>query len=504
MEIPFKNKSKLEKAELKILDEYAWKAICNWHKDIQFDTIYRGVNFNHLIRSFLWAKVSRSIRIKLDGIDVSTELKILNNIEKDNPTRFQINKSFLWLRQYIKLIKNKLFLLYFNLKKKLDSSEKRKKVVFVPIYNKNMYSVFKRLTKDNSIRVVSRKSFMSNVIPFRIDQDIKALEKSWAKELFCAVILGLSKREIILSSTDKKILNYQINQLFQQFHDYETELRIIKPDLVYLYGDNFFPFIIYALVAKKMNIPTFMFQHGLDCEHEFLDNAYASHIAVWGEERKLRYEKFSTQIANIKVTGNPQYSHLKIEKDIKIQGDYIIWFTRPHHPEKCYSVSRSPDEGGEILQTICKFLLEHEDEYLIIKPHPRSYMRLYKSFIENSLLSERITIFTGNVVDILPNAKLVISEDSTMGLESLFYGKLLINVHFTKREPVIPYVKYNAAVKAYNSIELLKALESYKTINSQKIQLMNSGRKRMIKDFAGDFDDLEVNRILLFIEEILG
>ena len=37
MEIPYKNKHSLSAKDYELLDDYAWEAICNWHKFIGFN-----------------------------------------------------------------------------------------------------------------------------------------------------------------------------------------------------------------------------------------------------------------------------------------------------------------------------------------------------------------------------------------------------------------------------------------------------------------------------------
>ena len=109
MEIPYKNKHSLSAKDYELLDDYAWEAICNWHKFIGFNPIYRGVDFNHLIRFFLCDKVARAIRFKHELINTKKEIQLVDSFEPI------VVKTVIWriTKKIIFLLKNILYFLSF-------------------------------------------------------------------------------------------------------------------------------------------------------------------------------------------------------------------------------------------------------------------------------------------------------------------------------------------------------------------------------------------------------
>ncbi len=93
-------------------------------------------------------------------------------------------------------------------------------------------------------------------------------------------------------------------------------LRLMRPDTILLPGDNFHPMLECALVARREEIPAIALQHGLDCERYVYDEAYASHLAVWGCARADRYRRSATRAAAIHVTGAPELDHLRVPESI--------------------------------------------------------------------------------------------------------------------------------------------------------------------------------------------
>lgn len=179
-----------------------------------------------------------------------------------------------------------------------------------------------------------------------------------------------------------------------------------------------------------------MLQHGLDCGHYYLDEAYADSIAVWGQARLRRYQRDSKRSPRlIKVTGNPEYKDLRLPNRLDTSGEYWLWMTGAHNLSKSYPLSRDMVcEGIEIFKALMDALVTTPEARLIIKPHHDSNPNLYRQYLTNRKLSDRIEILPSKVrlETLFPKASIVITEDSTSGMDAMFWGKVLVHTHFSQ------------------------------------------------------------------------
>ena len=490
---------KLSKDELENLNKRAWEAISNWANIIQSPPIYQGINISQLISFFLWDKVSRAIRFNHPSINHQVEKKILETNPFNNIA--QLNSELIepW-EGYRSIIRQSIYNSYQRF------FTKKVKKIFLPHYNPRIIEkLYLKLKKEKSWNIIGRGYFPSTIKIYRIKKKIvdKRKYKNDSNIILTAIQNGLDEFGIKLISHDLSVLKQQLTILLAQLEMAHLELTHLKPNLVLLYADNHFPYQAYALLAKKLAIPTLTVQHGLDCEHNYLDKTYSSHMATWGINRKNRYLQSSKPNSVFYITGNPDFDKITVSKKINTKGAYILWTTRPHKPEKCYSVSRSPVEGINIFNAFLDFLEHHPNEILFIKPHPSSFVNLYEERIMLSSVKDRIKIVRKDIIPLMKNAKVVVTEDSTAGLEAMFYGKPIINVHFAATPPVIPYVTYKAALQAFNKLELHLALEQ--TLSGKlDLKELKKNQNKFIKDFAGPMDGKATERVLDLINNILS
>lgn len=239
------------------------------------------------------------------------------------------------------------------------------------------------------------------------------------------------------------------------------------------------------LNAKKLGIPTFTYQHGLDCEHYYLDDCFADYVAVWSECKKRNYELNSRfEPKKYAVVGN----HLQTKKQktltysVDSEQKTIIYITRPHKSIKCYSPSRVYTEGKEILNTILELLASLGNIDVLIKPHPMDEKVLYQNLIKERQLEERVAIVDKPIEEIIKPNSIIITEDSTAGVESLKYSLPCIHVHFANSNPVLPFLKYKAAYLATNALELKAKIKKTLNLSAIELQQMCLGQQKMITD----------------------
>lgn len=327
----------------------------------------------------------------------------------------------------------------------------------------------------------------------------------FAEEMYTAMVRGVAALNVELVEEDRDRLRKQVFEAITQVEAAERELRVLKPDAILVPCDNHPPFMAHVLVARREGIPTVMLQHGLDCEPFVLDYAYADCIAVWGPARADRYRQQSAeQPRRMAVTGAPQYDGRKVPERIEPAGIEWLWLTRPHVPEKCYFPSRRPEEGLDILESLLKTLATVPDATLKIKRHSFDYLDPYREIIDASPVRDRVAFVDGAVMDLIEHAGLVVSEDSTAGMDAMVCGKIVVHAHFAPCAPTLPMVAYGAALPGFSPEELAESLKRAMALTDADRCGMKAAQKRFLTDFAGPLDGNATERFREFVAAVVG
>ena len=490
------------RSDSEALDRRAWEAICNWHQAAGIAVMREGLDHGHLTRCFLWDKVSRAIRQQVDPEGFQLEAALLaqsqSALERSRPaTSKQLSKK--WLLEGLKRPVRPLYTLRDRVRLRLRRRDRP--ILFAPQRHLRLKASLLALSQLPDLMVVVPHDRSPDYsvghptrLPWAAEQEV---DIDYAAELHQSVIQGLRSLKIDLLPQDGKLLNAQILSQLRVIRSVEAELQFVRPQALLMFSDNHHPMQAYVHVAKRMGIPTVLLQHGLDCEHYCLDEAYASAIAAWGEARRKRYQHQSVyQPDQLWVTGNPEFDHLRSPEALDLSGNYWLWVTRPHRPEKCFSPSRSPQEGLDILAALASALKRSPTERLLIKPHPADYADRYQAFVAEQGLGDRIEIVQSSVQSLLAGATCVISEDSTAGLEAMLFGKVVIHAHFAASKPTLPFVQFGAALPGY-SVELLEdSLEKAGHLTAIEQDTLLQGQRQFIQDYAGTCDGQAHQRVL--------
>ena len=270
-------------------------------------------------------------------------------------------------------------------------------------------------------------------------------------------------------------------------------------DGLVLDGDSWLPVSAFAMIAKERNIPVLCIQHGLDCEHWCLDEAFSPYYCVWGPTRKARYvESSDYQPKEIFVTGNPLFDRFSIPKSVSEGGLSWLFLTRPHAPEKCYEPSRYPEEGVAVLRWILKAMRQTPGVSLVIRLHPKDKLDGYLELIaemggfRNIMLSKPSISLYENI----QNADAVFTEDSTSGAEAMLFGKPLVHVSACKAGPVLPLVDYGAALPGTNEAAVEDSVKRLaKGLSIDERQAMHAGQVAFLRDYFGNLDGRAAQRV---------
>ena len=482
--------------EIPELDRYAWDCICRWPEKSGYTPEFQGYDIPHMVRCFLWAPIGRAIRIREGVPSAKIEQDLLqqsiSTIKRFGPIRH----GLICCKNLINSTKNRLVNFFPNRKSVIlwsgSSHDSSKITGFVPLYNPNgpMAAAVACLMAEDDFQIIMPREHalaLNAVYGYpTIRRPYQAFGKAWSHTLLDAIICGLECMDLKLLPLDIDRMRSQFESMAHDLPYAETLLLDIAPDFILVHGDNHPSHHYYVWAAKKHNIPSIMMQHGLDCERFYLDIPYAEFITVWGKEREQRYRPHN-RWTKFFVTGNPRYDSIECAEEIHTDGDYWLWVGRPHSPEKCYAASRTVTEGLDILDALLCALDDTPRSKLVIKPHPYDKTDWYLDRIRSTGMIDRVTLNFSPIIELLKNASIVFSEDSTAGLEAMFFGKPLVHVHMCDSPPVMPFVAYGAALPGFTADDIRQSIRKLETDNKWK-DVMRNGQRYFIKDFAGKMD----------------
>lgn len=478
-------------------DRQAWLAICGWPAETGFDPVREGLDYALLTRWFLWDKVGHTIRRQRDPGEVEFEDAAGPAAAEAVAERVAISESI------------RRTALQARLAARRTLGQRRSLYAPFP-YSRHARILETLLREGASFDVVvpaAHAAAWPGAIPWRFAQpdsnsSMAADEQMFANQLADAMLVGLSAQGIELMDADRTLLRRQAGEQVGHVRQAATVLARLRPDALLVPADNHPPFIDYVLTARKAGIPVVMLQHGLDCERHYLDDSYATHIAVWGAQRAERYRRDSAwQPERIDVVGNPYYDDWAALP----AGDPFVWLwvTRPHRPSKCYPPSRRPDEGLQIFDALIEALAGEPRAQLVIKPHNFDYAARYAQHIP-AALAGRVSIAEDTVVNLLQRAGVVIAEDSTAGMDAMMGGRVVVHAHFAESKPVMPFVDYGAALPGFNVGQLQESLRGAVALNATEAAEMRAGQQRFLDDFAGPRDGHASRRFAAFVESVLN
>jgi UDP-N-acetylglucosamine 2-epimerase len=485
-------------------DLRSWLAICRWKNYSSVNTIDQGIDYAELTRSFLWDKVPRAIRKQLHPKSFEFEENLLaaSDIQSNVITR----KPSLKLKAKRFLQQSQTYRDALSIR--ANAARHQRPILYIPIAHSKLTATVKGLSQQKTIEIVAPRNDFFSHLPIHVlylsSEHVFIPNFDAVNRLHQGTLKGLEAQGIELLKRDRQVLLHQLLQQNAHLQRVNAELSILRPQAILVFADNHYPIQNYVFAAKQQSIPVIMLQHGLDCEHYCLDEAYADAIAVWGNARLQRYQQYSIrQPGHIQVTGNPGYDAFCLPKHLNLDGEYWLWTTRPHAPEKCYAPSRHPEEGLAILDALLSELQRSPHQRLIIKPHPLDRSELYQERITAMGLCDRVELTQTDILELLAHASLVIAEDSTSGLEAMFFGKVVIHAHFAQSQPVMPFVQEGAALPATSATSLHAAIQRAQRLTPIEQQQLLEGQWRCLSKQAGLCDGQSGQRVIDFVMDVL-
>ncbi len=280
----------------------------------------------------------------------------------------------------------------------------------------------------------------------------------------------------------------------------------------------------YLVIAAKLeNIFTLAFQHGIISPYhegylyvkneistssfiEPLYNQIPSVTAVYGKYYKELLTKISSYPENsVVVTGQPRYDFLTnidkiyskkkfMEKHSIPQNHKIItWLTQSH--------GLSEDENISNLNAVFETLKHMKNISLIIKQHPG------EEDIHTKKIQEYLSKYNTNVIfvpknsdtyELLFDSDVVITKDSTTGMEAVALNKPLIVLNLSGKPDLVEYVSEGVALGVYNKNDLKTTIEKLLKDDSNTAK----NRKKYVDKYLYCIDGKATERVIEVIKNL--
>ena len=280
--------------------------------------------------------------------------------------------------------------------------------------------------------------FLHDLLDAKVCEEIKSMAEDCVDLIDTTQING----EIALENyfADHGISN-AIYESAENFKLFEKALNIVKPNFcLVLYEGNFWT-KVFAYLCNKLNIPIFSFQEGMYTKDDMLKPAvgsttteYSSNVFLWGEFSKEMLSLSAPNPKKLIITGAPHtdelyqrmlsFSHADFRNNLKLtQNKQIILLILP-------SVLSSTET---VVSTFANYV-EQLGVYGIIKFRPAGNLDEF-NYLKQKFSSEELMLFyQEDIYNLILGSNLVISGNSTAGLEALILKKPMVYLEDEKQD----------------------------------------------------------------------
>ncbi len=354
-------------------------------------------------------------------------------------------------------------------------------------------SIVKLLMRNYKNKIVNfdeilKRSFFSRgrLLPFyefsgaKLSSEVEAKEKIEHfqklidKKDFFKMVSNKSLLKDMLKIEIKSIVNgkllkimSKIDEMYEIFSKREVKLLLMSEDHSVFAKAS-------IRVAKLLNIPTFVFLHGLPVRDMNFGPFEPDYFLVYGEGIKKKYlEHTPKSKTKIEAIGCPRYDGFIKSKE-KNNDNLILY------PLDCAGETKiisdrniTKKKQKESLRMIFRALKKFPEYKLLIKLKPNWDMKELPLFVAKEENFNNFEIIErADNLKLMNNAKILIINHTTMGIESLLLEKPVISISFKDLDEYSPYAKINAVKKVYNEKELEKAIKNASNFK-QKIPFEN-------------------------------
>jgi len=258
------------------------------------------------------------------------------------------------------------------------------------------------------------------------------------------------------------------------------------------------------LSLRLQKIPSLVIQHGILAESNGHNSLLADKFAAWGKASVEWYGRFGSPLEKFEITGNPRFDKLSNWKpplskqllckrlNLDANKEIILFATQQINK---FSSFWTDDLFWILTDKLLETMQQFPDKQLIIKVDPYEDLVPYKERLFARSYNNAVAVKDIDIYTLIYFSELVMTQDSTVGLEAMLFGKPLVTVNFTKREDRVPYFGKGAALGVYKEADLPSAIE--KTLaDKETILKLKIGRSAFLEEYAYKIDGKANERIL--------
>jgi hypothetical protein len=237
------------------------------------------------------------------------------------------------------------------------------------------------------------------------------------------------------------------------FSDKKIEALIVANDLSFF--EN-----LSIKIAKRNQIPTFVYLHGLPARYNNIDDNRADYLVVWGNGIKKTYIENGVSEKKILTLMHPVYSNFEAV-DLESNLKNVLVLTK--------AICGTPSMSTELIlpnRSIILYYLELVKENLKNLGVQHASLRLHPSevsdFYFNNLPDDFYRIDTSTKEESLAKATLVVGPTSTMVLDAIKAGKNyilfdpLVDGLTLDGTPLVAPFTGESFIKLSNNLETIK------------------------------------------------
>lgn len=241
--------------------------------------------------------------------------------------------------------------------------------------------------------------------------DLKTI--SWFRNINRTVRSGNLQR-FLDPDFHREFLSIQ-GHLMEQYKKYKIQALFIRSDVYYMSK--------FALdVFRQMDLPTFVFTHGLPAIYSLEVDNRSDYLMVWGEKMKQNYINTGFDADKIKVVGHPSYQQLPSSQKLRSDFSNVLVIpvsaTLGHQNEYEKTVLMDKSATVLYLYKVQKVLEKLGVSSARFRVHPSINRNWIYSFLDQNFYE----IDKATLADSLKNTSLVIGATSTVLLEALIHG----------------------------------------------------------------------------------
>jgi hypothetical protein len=283
-----------------------------------------------------------------------------------------------------------------------------------------------------------------------------------------------------------------INRILSLKKDFKKYIINNEIKALFLSNDMAFLEKLFISIFKDLNLPTFVFLHGIPTAYNNIDNNRADYLVVWSDKIKNTYINTGVDKEKIIVSGNPIYSS-KIINSLSFSLNNLLIIS--------HSITQSPENSDKFilqergalltyLYSIQKVLSNFGVKSVSFRPHPSENPKWY---LKN--LDKKFYKLDTQPINISINASsMVIGPISTVFFDALASGK-----NYIVYEPLVN----NRSIKNFELVSPFNGTDNRIPVANSEDQLLEYIKNKIVvhkdvfKEYTGpNFSFKEVYKII--------